>query len=67
MGLFKTIKKEILPQSLKAQELDNVLRNLADENERIENLLVEYGIKHFVKKWNKDVVLTGWDLDEGEV
>lgn len=52
--LFNNIKKAIPPSDLKIQSLDDVLRNVADDNEAVENLLVEYGIKHFVKKWDKN-------------
>lgn len=60
MGLFKTIKNMIPPDELKVQRLDNLLRDIADENDSFNNLLVEYGIKHFVKKWDKEVGFTGW-------
>lgn len=53
MGLFKTIKAMLPPDELKVQRLDNLLRDIADDNEAFNNLLVEYGIKHFVKKWDE--------------
>lgn len=53
MGLYKAIKERLNLDTCKEVNEDS-LRNLADWNGDFENLLVEYGIKNFIKKYKKE-------------
>lgn len=53
MGLYKAIKERVKPDEERSGLLEDAIRNMADANGEIENLLVEYGIKCFCKKWRK--------------
>lgn len=60
MGLFKTIKNMIPPDEISASGgLENLMMDIADQNEGFESLIVEYGIKCFKKKLDKKIKKEG--------
>ena len=51
MGLYKDIKSYMPPDAIEASSnLEDIMRDIADRNDSFENLLVEYGIKCFIRK-----------------
>lgn len=57
MGLFKTIKAMLPPDEIEVSGgIENLMMEIADDNEGFNNLLVEYGIKCFKKKLDKEII-----------
>ena len=57
MGLFKNIKNSIPPDEISVSGgVENLMRDIADDNDCFENMVFEYGIKSFVKTLDKKII-----------